>query len=78
MIPARYTHLVFSLILSGLMSFIVTGVATVTHMGFVSQTFSGWMGAWSLGWPVAFVVAFLAAPHVRKLVSKLVRQPAQG
>ncbi|UWQ91779.1 DUF2798 domain-containing protein [Aliisedimentitalea scapharcae] len=77
MIPARYSQLVFSLILSGLMSFIVTGVATFTNMGFGAQLFSSWMGAWSVSWPIAFLVAFLAAPHVRKLVSKLVQQPQQ-
>lgn len=78
MIPARFTQLVFSLILSGIMSFVVTGVATVKNMGFGAQTLPGWMGAWAVGWPVAFAVAFVAAPHVRKLVSKLVEPTQDG
>lgn len=76
MIPARFSPALFSLILSGLMSLIVTAVASVNAVGLGAQTLLVWMSAWSLSWPVAFVVAFLAAPHVRKLVGTLVAQPA--
>lgn len=34
MLPARFAPVLFSLILSGLMSFIVTGVATWKALGF--------------------------------------------
>lgn len=75
MFPARFAPVLFSLILSGLMSFIVTCVATVKAVGFGTHTFGNWMGAWSLSWPVAFVIAFLAAPLVRRLVARIVLQP---
>jgi hypothetical protein len=76
MFPARFAPALFSLILSGLMSFIVTGVATAKAVGLGPHTFEKWMGAWSLSWPIAFAVAFLAAPQVRRLVSLLVKPQA--
>ncbi|MCI5096274.1 MAG: DUF2798 domain-containing protein [Rhodobacteraceae bacterium] len=76
MIPARYSQALFGLILSGLMSFIVTCVASVKAVGLGAHTFGAWMGAWSLSWPIAFAVVLVAAPRVRKLVSKLVAPEA--
>lgn len=73
MIPARFAPVVFALITSGLMSFIVTCVATIKAVGFGGHTFGKWMGAWSLSWPIAFTVILIVSPFVRRLVAKLVR-----
>jgi hypothetical protein len=72
MIPARYSQALFGLILSGLMSCIVTCVASIKAVGLGPHTFGAWMSAWSLSWPIAFAVVLVAAPRVRKLVGKLV------
>ncbi len=73
MIPARFAHTVFGLIMSGLMSCIVTGVATVKAIGFGPTTTSDWMASWAFCWPIAFAVILTLGPFVKRLVERLVR-----
>lgn len=73
MIPARYARALFSLIMSGLMSCIVTGIATVKTIGFGPHTAGDWMAAWLFCWPIAFIVILLMAPTVQRFVNRLVR-----
>ncbi len=73
MIPARYSHLLFGLILSGLMSFIVSGIATFRSIGPAPDFLSLWMGAWLPSWAVAFPSVLIAASVARRLVARLVR-----
>ena len=73
MIPARYSHILFGLILSGLMSFIVSGIATFRSVGPVPDFLTLWMGAWLASWAVAFPSVLIAAPIARRLVARLVR-----
>ncbi|APG45558.1 DUF2798 domain-containing protein [Phaeobacter porticola] len=75
MLPARFAPILFGLILSGIMSCIVTGVATLKAVGFSAEAPGLWMGAWSFGWPVAFAVVLVVAPGVRRLVAILVKSP---
>ncbi len=75
MIPARYAPILFGFLLSGLMSFIVTGVATLRALGFAPDLMIKWLSAWSFGWPVAFVVVLVVAPMVRWMVAKLTTAP---
>ncbi|WP_420004792.1 DUF2798 domain-containing protein [Arenibacterium sp. LLYu02] len=75
MIPARYAPILFGFLLSGLMSFIVTGVATLRALGLSPDLMSKWLSAWSFGWPVAFVVVLGVAPMVRWMVAKLTAAP---
>ncbi|WP_170789490.1 DUF2798 domain-containing protein [Ruegeria lacuscaerulensis] len=73
MIPARFSRIVFCLIMSGLMSCIVTGIATVKAIGFGPTTFGDWMSAWGFCWPIAFTVIFILGPTVQQLVNRLVK-----
>ncbi|WP_170326280.1 DUF2798 domain-containing protein [Ruegeria arenilitoris] len=73
MISARYARAVFSLIMSGLMSCIVTGIATVKAIGFGPNTFGDWMASWAFSWPIAFTVILLFGPSVQRLINRLVR-----
>ena len=73
MIPARYSHLLFGLILSGLMSFIVSGIATLRSVGPVPDFLSLWLSAWLPSWAVAFPSVLVAAPIARRLVARLVK-----
>ncbi|WP_264211587.1 DUF2798 domain-containing protein [Leisingera thetidis] len=74
MLPARFAPVLFALLLSGMMSCIVSGLSTLRVTG--SGTFlSGWMAAWGFSRPVAFPAVLVAAPLVRRLVARLVRQP---
>ena len=73
MIPARFAPVVFGFILSGFMSFIVSGIATIRTAGMVDGVMGLWLGSWAPSWIVAFPTVLFVAPLTRKLVAKLVR-----
>lgn len=73
MIPARFAPVLFGLILSGLMSLIVSGIATVRATGMVPDFPGLWMTAWLTSWLVAFPTVLVIAPLARRLVAKVVR-----
>ena len=73
-LPARSAWLVMPLILSFLMTFIVSGIATVRTIGLSPETSGAWMSSWALSWVVAFPVLLLVLPLVRRLVGALVEQ----
>lgn len=72
MIPARLAPIAFGLILSGLMSFIVSGIATLRALGLPSDFMAQWLGAWAASWMVAFPAVLVVAPLTRRLVGRLV------
>ena len=73
MIPKRYAPLLFSLFLSGQMSFIVSGVATLRAIGWTDAFIGTWMAAWLLSWPVAFSVALIARHSAQWMVTAVTR-----
>lgn len=73
MIPARLAPALFALILSGVMSFLVTAIATLRTVGMVPDFATIWLGTWVAAWAVAFPTAFLFAPVARRVVARLVR-----
>jgi hypothetical protein len=73
MIPARFAPILFGLILSGLMSFIVSGLSTYRALGFVEGFVHIWAGNWAVSWAIAFPTVLVVAPITRKIVAKLVR-----
>ncbi len=77
MIPARYQHVLFGLILSGLMSFIVSGISTARTVGLVDGFVVLWMSNWLPSWAVAFPTVLVVAPVARRIVAKLVRPDPQ-
>lgn len=78
MIPARLGPVLFSLILSGVMSLLVSGISTLRalqpNQGFASL----WMGAWLTGWAFAFPAVMLAAPLARRAVAWLTTPRTTG
>ena len=74
-LPARYLPLATPFVLSGIMSLLVTGVATLKGFGPVSNFAKLWMGAWAVSWPVAFPTAVLALPLARRIVALFVDTP---
>lgn len=72
MIARKHAPLLFVLILSGVMSLLVSGVATVRTVGVVSELAHLWIGAWLAAWALAFPLVLLVAPLTRRLVEKLV------
>lgn len=73
MIPARFAPVVFGLILSGLMSFIVSGVSISASVPLDGGFFGHWIAAWIPSWMIAFPTVLFVAPLTRRLVAKLVR-----
>jgi hypothetical protein len=76
--PARFAPVLFGFILSALMSFIVSGIATFRSFGLVEQFFDLWIGAWLPSWLIAFPVVLIVAPMARRTVGLLVKVPAAG
>jgi hypothetical protein len=73
MIPAKFGPVLFGLILSGLMSFVVSGVSTLRAAGGSPGYTELWTQAWLTAWVVAFPIVLVAAPFVRRAVQHLVR-----
>ena len=73
MIPARFAPVVFGFILSGLMSLIVSGIATLRAIGLPPDVLAQWMGSWAFSWAVAFPTVLVVAPLARRLVARIVR-----
>ena len=69
----RFAPYLFGLLLSGLMSLIVSGIATFRAVGLV-ETFIGlWASSWISSWAVAFPTVLVVAPLVQRIVARLVR-----
>ncbi len=74
MIPARFAPMLFGLILSGLMSFVVSGIATLRAVGMGAGFADVWVNAWLTAWLFAFPIVLFAAPLTRRLVARMTRQ----
>ena len=71
MIPAKYGPTLFSLILSGVMSLLVSGIATLRAVGLTDDMISLWIGAWLAAWVVAFPAVLVVSPFARKVVQRV-------
>ena len=65
---ARLEPVLFGFVLSGLMSLVVSGIATFRAAG--ATWMSLWPGAWITAWAVAFPVVLVAAPVARRMVRR--------
>lgn len=72
MFPRKLAPALFGLILSGLMSLLVSGIATYRAAGLVDGYVALWTGAWLTAWLVAFPFVLLVAPLTRRAVALLV------
>ena len=70
-LPAKFELPLFALLLSGLMSFLVSGVALMRTLGGLPE-WTAWIHAWLSSWLVAFPAVMLIAPLVRKIVARWV------
>ena len=75
MIHPRFAPYLFSLFLSGMMSCLVSGIATFRALGFVPNFGAEWVGAWISSWAFAFPAVLLVAPVARRMVAAIVRAP---
>lgn len=72
MFPKKLEPLLFSVILSGLMSLVVSGITTLRVFGAGPQFGMQWMAAWPAAWLVAFPAVMILAPFTRKLVGLMI------
>lgn len=75
MIPARFAPVLFGFILSGLMSCIVSGIATFRVLDGDGAFFESWMTSWMFSWVVAFPTVLVVAPLARRIVARLASAP---
>lgn len=69
----KTVNLLFPLILSCMMSFLIAGITTLKTVGFIDNLFSVWMSAWIVAWMFAFPSVLICAPIAQKLVSLIVK-----
>ncbi|HEY9192733.1 MAG TPA: DUF2798 domain-containing protein [Methyloversatilis sp.] len=78
MIPTRYGPLLFSLILSGQMSLLVSGIATFRATGLTSDFLHSWISAWAAAWLFAFPAVILVSPMTRRVVRFFIAKDSPG
>ena len=71
MIPKRFSPIVFAVLLTGLMTFVISGVATVINVGLPPDFISRWARAWLPNWAIACPVLLLVRPLVTRLTERL-------
>ncbi len=74
MTTQKHEPVVFGFILSGLMSCLVSGIATLRAVGPVAGFLSLWLQAWLASWLVAFPSVLLAAPVARRLAQWVIER----
>ena len=74
MIPRKFEPVLMGAVLSGLMSWVVSGIATLKAAGQAPDFLTLWVASWLTAWLVAFPVVLLAGPLSRRLV-QLVLKP---
>lgn len=75
-LPAVFEPFVFGALLSGLMSFIVSGIATWNAIGLQPNFVAQWIESWVFAWSVAFPTVLVVAPVVRRMTRSVVAAPA--
>lgn len=73
--PARFAPALFGFILSGFMSFAVSGIAMLRNAGVVDGLLGLWVNAWLPSWAFAFPVVLIVAPITRRMVGMRVNAP---
>lgn len=71
MFPKKIEPILFGLFLSGVMSFLVSGISTLHAIGLNSNFVSVWISAWLTAWLIAFPAVLFAAPLARRVTQSL-------
>jgi hypothetical protein len=61
-----------------MMSFIISGVATLRAVGLVAQLPLFWVTAWPISWSVSFPTVLVIAPLPGRFAGALVKPAAAG
>jgi hypothetical protein len=71
MVSAKYLHQIQALLLSGFMSFIMSGAITLINLGLVDNFLIIWLHAWLVAYAIAFPSVLLVFPFARKLAMRI-------
>ena len=63
----------FPFILSGMMSFLISGISTFKAVGPIPHFMSSWMSAWWVAWLFAFPSVMICAPIAQRLVQCILK-----
>jgi hypothetical protein len=72
-LPKRFAPILTGFFLSGLMTLIISGIATFRNVGMAEDFTAKWSAAYLNGWVISFPAVLVVAPLVRKLVSLLTK-----
>lgn len=70
-IHSRYSHILYSGMLSAIMVTVVSGTVVLSNQGYGPDFYARWFNSFTTAWPVAFTTALAVAPFVRKVVTRL-------
>lgn len=70
-IPKRYAPLVFAVLLTGVMTLLISGVATAINVGFPPDFLARWARAWLPNWAIACPVLLLVRPFVQRVTERM-------
>ena len=76
MIHPRFAPIMFGFLVSGLMSLIVSGIATLRAIGWDTGFGTSWTNAWVISWAIAFQTILVVSPIVRRFVAAITKQPS--
>ena len=65
-------YFIFPIVMTAMMVFVVTLLATIVNLGFPPDFLWQWAKAYLLTWPVAALSAFFAIPLARRLTGRIV------
>lgn len=66
-------RLIFALLMSSLMTFLMSGWVTWINIGFSENFLTQWRLAGTSAWPPAFIIVLLIAPGVQRVSHTLLR-----
>jgi uncharacterized membrane protein (DUF373 family) len=72
-LPKQYVPILTGFLLSGLMTLIISVVATFRNVGLTEDFVTKWLAAYVNGWVISFLTVLVVAPLVRKFVAALTR-----
>ncbi|WP_417517040.1 DUF2798 domain-containing protein [Marinobacter sp.] len=75
--PARLRQLVFGFYMSGMMSLLMSGVITFINTGIDSEFVYRWLPAFLVAWAVAFPLVTFIAPVAVKLTEMTLGRPGE-
>ncbi len=70
----KKVHLIFSVIMSAFMIFIMSFVVTYMNIGWTEQTVDKWLTSFVYAWVVGFPLLYIFGPIFKKAITKSLSQ----